>query len=479
MTNYQNLSYKVIGPDTSHWEGRMDVSKTVAAGARFIIPKAGPGNGSPSTDNQFHATWNSARGVLRRSAFWWLTINTSIRQQAKDFAALLRNDPGEIEPYVDFEEGRQFWVRRNPVTNRRGWNQIDVSHLSGFITYFHQEFPVWPWKNDIGIYTGLSYWQERGSKKAEWAKYPLWFSEPDPVPAPFLPEPWTTWKFWQTDFAADGILFGTDPLQAKGVDMNVHNGTLEQFEAEYPAFSSAPIPVPVPTPTPSPTPTPIPAPQPSTISHPYDGVEYRLLRRFDSDCHAIIIDPTKRKVVIPNYGMKLASEVAAETDALIVVNGGDHNTTTGRPVGLFVYGGVKATNQVEYEPYLSLDKNGGVSLREWNQQPLYGAIALKRFIVFNSQLWPAHTSPAWSTVDPRTLFGVTQDGKLIICVVDGRSQTSKGITLMQAADLMMELGAYRAGDGDGGKSSALWIGGKIVNTPSEGEIKVGTHVAIK
>ena len=61
------------------------------------------------------------------------------------------------------------------------------------------------------------------------AKYPLWIAEPDPVLQPAPLRPWKTWKFWQYSFAEDGIKFGTDPLQAKGIDANYFNGSEEEY----------------------------------------------------------------------------------------------------------------------------------------------------------------------------------------------------------------------------------------------------------
>jgi hypothetical protein len=58
---------------------------------------------------------------------------------------------------------------------------------------------------------------------------------------------------------------------------------------------------------------------------------------------------------------------------------------------------------------------------------------------------------------PRTAVGVNQGGtKLIIVVVDGRQPGySRGVTLTELAEIMVEQGAYRATDMDGGGSSTL------------------------
>ena len=70
---------------------------------------------------------------------------------------------------------------------------------------------------------------------------------------------------------------------------------------------------------------------------------------------------------------------------------------------------------------------------------------------------------------PRTLAGVTKDGKLLIAVVDGRAPGSTvGASFLEAAELMRWLGARDAINLDGGGSSTMVIGKKVVNHPSDG-----------
>jgi hypothetical protein len=85
---------------------------------------------------------------------------------------------------------------------------------------------------------------------------------------------------------------------------------------------------------------------------------------------------------------------------------------------------------------------------------------------------------------PRTAVGVSQDRRtLILAVVDGRSSASIGMKCTELADLMVDLGAWRAMNLDGGGSSTMWVrgvpGSDVVNDPSDGrERVVGNHLAI-
>lgn len=76
---------------------------------------------------------------------------------------------------------------------------------------------------------------------------------------------------------------------------------------------------------------------------------------------------------------------------------------------------------------------------------------------------------------PRTMVGSSKDGKeLLLVTVDGRQQSSLGMTQTEAANLMIELGAYNALNLDGGGSTTMAVRKpgseniEIINSPSDG-----------
>ncbi|HYQ32380.1 MAG TPA: phosphodiester glycosidase family protein [Lapillicoccus sp.] len=75
---------------------------------------------------------------------------------------------------------------------------------------------------------------------------------------------------------------------------------------------------------------------------------------------------------------------------------------------------------------------------------------------------------------PRTAVGIDADGRrLYILVVDGRSTTSRGYTMVELADFMTALGVENAINLDGGGSSTMYTrnytgGMAVVNEPSDG-----------
>lgn len=69
---------------------------------------------------------------------------------------------------------------------------------------------------------------------------------------------------------------------------------------------------------------------------------------------------------------------------------------------------------------------------------------------------------------PRTAVGSNKDGDIFFVVVDGRQAMSRGATLAELADLMVQLGCDQAINLDGGGSSTMVVGGVVLNRPSDG-----------
>ena len=82
---------------------------------------------------------------------------------------------------------------------------------------------------------------------------------------------------------------------------------------------------------------------------------------------------------------------------------------------------------------------------------------------------------------PRTGIGFSKDSSAIFFItVNGRQQTSRGMTLLEFADLMIDEGIYQGLNLDGGGSTTMVINNNIVNSPSDktGERKVGNCIML-
>ena len=82
---------------------------------------------------------------------------------------------------------------------------------------------------------------------------------------------------------------------------------------------------------------------------------------------------------------------------------------------------------------------------------------------------------------PRTGVGFSKDSTTVYFItVDGRQQMSRGMSLLEFADLMIDEGIYQGLNLDGGGSTTMIINNKVVNSPSDntGERAVGTCLVL-
>lgn len=85
------------------------------------------------------------------------------------------------------------------------------------------------------------------------------------------------------------------------------------------------------------------------------------------------------------------------------------------------------------------------------------AISVDEEVFFGSTILDIH---------PRTAAGVTPSGELILLVVDGRQQDSRGVDLVELAGLLVDIGCEEAMNLDGGGSSTLVVDGELINRPA-------------
>ncbi|WP_255317366.1 glycoside hydrolase family 25 protein [Candidatus Magnetobacterium casense] len=201
---------RVPGIDCSVWQDdnstpqKMDFGKAVAAGARFVFIKASQGTW---LDEDFTYNWKAAKEAgLYRGAYHYLDWSALGKVQADFFCGVLRNDPGELAPVVDYE------CRKNVTKDAILW-------LNTFLAVLRGE------RGEVMIYTSPDYWKNYGSTNEYYALFPLWIANHDAI-KPIVPKPWTDWTFWQWTDKGDGRKYGAE---SAGLDMNWYNGDWSDF----------------------------------------------------------------------------------------------------------------------------------------------------------------------------------------------------------------------------------------------------------
>jgi exopolysaccharide biosynthesis protein len=88
-------------------------------------------------------------------------------------------------------------------------------------------------------------------------------------------------------------------------------------------------------------------------------------------------------------------------------------------------------------------------------------------LIRDGAIVPGSCSPPYCMRDPRTAFGVTADATALLVTVDGRMPGATGMKRVGLARLMLALGAVWAVNLDGGGSTTMVAGGRVVNRPSD------------
>jgi hypothetical protein len=117
-----------------------------------------------------------------------------------------------------------------------------------------------------------------------------------------------------------------------------------------------------------------------------------------------------------------------------------------------------------------LPKGAPIKIDRWLEGHPQMAISGNHFLVHDGIIRAVDDRE----MHPRTAVGVDADtGEVLLLVVDGRSSRSRGYTMVELANLMIDLGADEAVNLDGGGSSTM-VGKNragdvtVLNTPSDG-----------
>ncbi len=182
------------------------------------------------------------------------------------------------------------------------------------------------------------------------------------------------------------------------------------------------------------------------------------------------------------------SDIAADQDAIFAVNGDYYGF---RDTGIIIRNGVIYRDEGAREG-LAFYTDGTVALYDetattaddllddgvWNTLSFGPALVQDGAVIGGIDAVEIDTNFGNHSIQgeqPRTLVGVKADGKLVFVVVDGRDTGySKGLTMTEAAELMVSLGCETAYNLDGGGSSTMYFDGEVVNRPGGSGNERGT-----
>lgn len=214
-----------------------------------------------------------------------------------------------------------------------------------------------------------------------------------------------------------------------------------------------------------------------------------------------IKDPTRIKV---GYTSKLGvqgqttSQIARNNGGVAAINGGTfadnsksgdiHAGTGAFPGGIVISGGKLIYSDVKEDTKLSVVAFtkygvlivGDKSIRDLKDLEVTEALSFRPpTLIVNGE--GQIKKDDVHGLDPRTAIGQKQDGTILMLVVDGRKGFKLGASLYDVQQILLQHGAWNAGNLDGGSSSTMYLNGQVINSPSDwdGERTIATALYVK
>ncbi len=176
-------------------------------------------------------------------------------------------------------------------------------------------------------------------------------------------------------------------------------------------------------------------------------------------------------------GRETVAAMAGRVKAQVAINGGFFyigDAKDGKPSGTLVIKGKIYGLKNKVQPVLIIN-NGRVSIRRLNPRQFLAQKGHARASIvsgipllisagkINQGLYAK--TPSYTLPHARTALGIKPDGSIVIVVAehDPVFMGTRGLSLLELAQLMVKLGCQEAINLDGGGSSTLWIKGKVIN----------------
>jgi exopolysaccharide biosynthesis protein len=190
-----------------------------------------------------------------------------------------------------------------------------------------------------------------------------------------------------------------------------------------------------------------------------------------------IRDPERLMLVIAdNEEGRLLEDLNAENQGEGGVNAGgyrDHEKR-GLPWGTLITGGetVSSCDQNHYHVMGGFDGSnklvvGRMTDREIAKRNFKWALEFGPALIINGKKMAMNSYTGG--LAPRTAIGQTNEGHVLLLVIDGRQGSSFGATFQGVRDVLFDNGAINAICLDGGSSSSIVYGQYVINSPSEGK----------
>ncbi|NOH04340.1 MAG: SH3 domain-containing protein [Chloroflexi bacterium] len=482
--------------DISHHQETCDFKKlkTMSYG---VILKAGQGS---KVDEKFKEFRDDAiQEEVIFGTYWFYDESYKPKDQARLWVETIEDDPGVLGAWLDLER----W-EPGPYNTWEHWKEC------------MEEFEALLPNVKLGVYTRRNYFNDKvGNNFAYFATHPLWVAFYSTDPQPPLPTGWNEWTIWQYSKTGDGKAHG---VKSEAIDMDLYNLDSAAFKGRFglvmgPSGNKYRV-------TADPTLKVRAAPDMNSeilgrvereeivekvrenedrtwlyviardgtlkgwcsaqwlepveaqnlndrITTPADGVTRIEGERYGTKFYLTMCKPSKVRIEVVHQDGR-PSLIGRDRGAKFAFNGDDWNKNTRKVKGTEICNGVVHQKRTQSEPSLIVTQNGSVSIGHKNVQGQWNVTSGLRYLVEGGvNKIPANgTGPKYTEKHARSVRGLHADGRIMFLTVDGHF-VHRGMTLWEAAELMLEFGCVIAFDGGGGGDSVDVVDGVIVSVPDD------------
>ncbi|MBR0462927.1 MAG: glycoside hydrolase family 25 [Clostridia bacterium] len=199
-------AFPVRGVDVSHYQGSIDWNLLQDQGIMFAYIKAT--EGSSYQDSEFQTNWENVKGTkLRAGAYHFFSFESSGLKQSENFIRTVPVIDGMLPPVIDVEPyGRYRTLMDSDET---------TAEIKDWLNAIEAEYGMRP-----VIYTTEAFYMDCMAKA--FSDYDIWIRSVYRSPREEI-----KWKFWQY---SNRVHLNGYVGEERFVDMNVFDGTIEDFE---------------------------------------------------------------------------------------------------------------------------------------------------------------------------------------------------------------------------------------------------------
>lgn len=180
--------------------------------------------------------------------------------------------------------------------------------------------------------------------------------------------------------------------------------------------------------------------------------------------------------------MMKTSEFAENSNAIAAINGSFFRRDTGGPLVFLkindeiIFEGNPSRNHYTESGALAWSENQPIQIIKkpsegWNSLEYSSILSSGPLLIYESEILNFNNDPFYQNRHPRTAVAITNDRRIYLVTIDGRSFQSYGMTIPELTHFLKELGAEFALNLDGGGSTTMWIRdiaeNGVVNYPSD------------